>query len=221
MKQIGQQFPNIVIDKGRLYTVNLIPGESVYEEKLKNFQGKEYRQWDARRSKLAAAILKRISQIGLKENDYVLYLGASTGTTVSHISDIVGKEGAVFAVEFAPRVLRDLVFMATKRKNIAPILADANQPFEYLEKICLVDFLFQDIAQRNQAGIFLKNCRLYLKNGGFAVISVKSRSIDIAKKPRQIYSEVKQEIEKELTIVDFRVLDPIQKDHCVFVCKKK
>ncbi|MBT3463619.1 fibrillarin-like rRNA/tRNA 2'-O-methyltransferase [archaeon] len=215
-------FPNIYIDnRGKLYTPNLVPGVTVYEERLKKFDGIELRQWDERRSKLAAAIMKRVSQIGLRDNDYVLYLGASTGTTVSHVSDIVGPDGLVFALEFAPRVLRDLVFMAEKRKNIAPILADANQPNTFYNKLCLVDFVFQDIAQRNQSEIFLKNCAMFLKEDGFGMLSVKSRSIDISKKPSQIYSEVRQELEKEMLIVDYKMLDPIQKDHCIFVCKKR
>ncbi|MFH1398492.1 MAG: fibrillarin-like rRNA/tRNA 2'-O-methyltransferase, partial [Candidatus Woesearchaeota archaeon] len=202
-----------------LLTKNLTPGMAVYTEKLIKEDDSEYREWDPKRSKLAAAILKGLSQLSLRPGNTVLYLGASTGTTVSHVSDIVGKEGFVFAVEFAPRVCRELVFLAEIRKNIAPILADANHPETYFHKVLQADFLYQDIAQKNQAEIFLKN-QMLLKNGGFSILCVKSRSIDITKKPRQVFLEVRKQIEQNLTIVDSRFLDPFQKDHCMFVCKK-
>ncbi len=208
-------------DKKRLYTKNLAPGRRVYGELIKKEKGSEYRQWDIKRSKLAAALYKGLSQIGLKEGFKVLYLGASTGTTVSHVSDIVGKEGFVFALDPAPRVLREQVFLAEERKNIAPILADANQPMSYLHLVPQVDFLYQDVAQRNQVEIFLKNSEIFLKKGGFGTIAVKSRSMDVAKKPKEIFEKVKKELEKKTTIVDYRTLDPLEKDHALFVVKKK
>ncbi len=203
-----------------LLTKNLVPGKTVYTENLIKEDNIEYREWDVFKSKLAAAIIKGLNQIGLNPGDVVLYLGAASGTTVSHISDIVDKQGFVFAIDFAPRVVRELVFVAESRKNIAPILADANQPQTYFHKITQADFIYQDIAQKNQAEIFLKNM-IYLKKEGFAVLCVKSRSVDITKKPTQVFQDVKKQIEKELTIVDYRLLDPFQRDHCMFVCKKR
>ena len=110
---------NIFMEKRKsvyYYTKNLVRGKDVYGERLVREQGTEYREWDLTRSKLAAAIAKDIQEIKL--GDAVLYLGASTGTTVSHVSDILGKKGIVFAIEFAPRVLRDLVFLAEKRQTM-------------------------------------------------------------------------------------------------------
>jgi len=204
-----------------LYTKNLVPGKKVYGERLVSDNGIEYREWDPTRSKLAAAILKGCQNIGLRKKDIVLYLGAATGTTVSHVSDIVGKEGFVFALDFAPRVVRELVYVAMDRKNIAPLLEDANKPLSYVDKVCQIDFLYQDIAQKNQVSIFLKNCNLFLKNDGFALLMVKSRSIDITQKPKQIYDKVRQELEKKVKVVDYKTLDPYEKDHCMFLCKKK
>ena len=208
-------------DRNRFYTKNLVPGTSVYGELLRREKGEEYRQWDIRRSKLGAALAKGISQIGLKEGMDVLYLGASTGTTVSHVSDIVGKNGFVFAVDSAPRVLRELVFLAEQRKNIAPVLANANQPMSYVHLVPQVDFLFQDVSQRSQVEIFLKNVDVYLKKEGFAAIAIKARSVDVTKKPAIIFEEAKRQLEKNVTIVDFKILDPLEKDHAFFVCKKK
>ena len=114
-----------------------------------------------------------------------------------------------------------MVFVCEKRKNITPILADANQPLKFIHHVSQVDFIYQDVAQKNQAGIFLKNCNLFLKQDGFGFLCVKSRSEDVTKKPKEIYQRVRQKLEKEITIVDYRTLDPLEKDHCVFVCKKK
>ena len=208
-------------EKRKLYTKNLVPGVNVYGEILKKENDGEYRQWDIRRSKLGAAVAKGISQIGLKEGFSVLYLGASTGTTVSHVSDIVGKNGFVFALDSAPRVLRQLVFVAEERKNISPILANANQPMEYVHLVSQVDFLYQDVSQRNQVEIFLKNMEIFLKKGGFACLAIKARSIDVTKNPRIIFEEAKKYLEKATTLVDYRTLEPFERDHAFFVCKKK
>ncbi|MBN2367747.1 fibrillarin-like rRNA/tRNA 2'-O-methyltransferase [Candidatus Woesearchaeota archaeon] len=226
MTPLDNKFPNIFERKDsrkrtRLYTPSLTPGEKLFDDQPEKFQGKEYRFFDATRSKLAAAILKGISQIGIKEGDTILYLGASHGYTPSFVSDIIGEKGFIFALDFAPRVVRDLVFLCEKRKNITPILGDANQPDTYKSRVTQVDIVYQDVAQKNQAEIFLKNCNSFLKKGGFGLLAVKSKSIDIAKNPRQIYMEIRQKLEKEITVVDFKVLDPFEKDHCMFVCKKK
>lgn len=205
----------------QLYTINLVPGQKVYGERLVNENGIEYREWDASKSKLAASVLKGSPNICLRKNDVVLYLGAASGTTVSHVSDIVGGEGFVFAVDIAPRVMRDLIFLCYKRKNIAPILADANKTDLLKERVCAVDVVYQDVAQKSQVDIFLKNVNLFLKNGGCALLAVKARSIDVTKNPKLIFKEVKEKLEKTLTIIDYRELEPFQRDHAMFVCKKK
>ena len=209
-----------------LLTKNLVPGKIVYGEFLyydKDEQGNkiEYREWTPKRSKLGAALMKDVSQIGIKENDYILYLGCSTGTTVSHVSDIVGKDGLVYALDFAPRVLRDMVFVAEDRKNIAPIMADANKPETYAHLISEVDTVFMDIAQKQQAEIFIKNCKMFLKDGGFGLLAVKARSVDVTRYPKDVFRQIRAQLEQELTIVDYRELDPFEMDHAMFVVKKK
>ena len=208
-------------DKRRIYTVNLTPGKAIYDEKLIKERGIEYREWNPRKSKLAASILKGCPNIFIKKGSIVLYLGSATGTTVSHVSDIVGREGFVFALDLAPIVMRQLVFICEERNNIAPILADANKPLEYADKTSKVDIIYQDIAQKNQLDIFLKNIELFLKDGGYALLAVKARSIDISRKPKEIFNQIKGELENKLTIVDYRILEPFQKDHCLFICKKQ
>lgn len=206
--------------KKKLFTLNLTPGKKVYDERLFKEKGVEYRSWDAKKSKLAAMILKGCQNIFLRKNDIVLYLGAASGTTVSHVSDIVGKDGFIFALDFAPKVVRELVFVAEDRKNIAPLLADANKPLTYADKISQVDLIYQDIAQKNQLDIFLKNINLFLKKDGYALLAVKSRSIDVARKPKAIFNEIKQKLEKEVKIVDYRTLEPYELDHAMFICKQ-
>jgi len=128
----------------------------------------------------------------------------------------------VFAVDFAPRTTRDLVFLAQDRKNIAPIMADANQPDIYKKLIPKeVDWIFMDIAQRNQAEIFIKNVNLFLKPGGLACVAIKARSVDVSRKPALVFKEVRKLFDKELTVTDSRTLDPFEKDHAFYTVKKK
>lgn len=204
-----------------IYTESLVPGKSYFDEILVAQGGKEYREFDPRRSKLAAMIIKGCTNIGIRKKDIVLYLGLSHGYTASFVSDIVGEEGLIFGIDPAPRVVRDAVFLAQDRKNIIPILADANHVESYADKVCLVDVVYQDISQRNQAEIFLTNCKLFLKSGGYGLLAVKARSIDVKRNPRQIFEEVRKMIEKEHTVIDYRFLDPFEKDHCMIIIKKK
>jgi len=225
MKILPHKFKGIyTAQKGRflLYlTKNFVPGRKVYKENLYTEDDVEYREWDPTRSKLGAALAKGVSQVGIYPGSKVLYLGASTGTTSSHVSDIVGEDGFVFALDFAPRTTRELVYLCELRKNMTPILADAKHPETYAQYVTQVDAVFQDIAQRDQAEIFIKNCNMFLKQGGFGILAVKARSVDVAKKPRIVFNEVRAFLEKNITIVDYRELDPFERDHCIFVCKKK
>ncbi len=204
-----------------LFTKNLTPNKTFFNERTFRDNGTEYREWDPKRSKLASAILKGCSNIFIRKEHVILYLGAAHGYTTSFISDIIGDDGFIFALDIAPRALRDLVFIAKERKNIAPILADANHPEQYIDKVSQVDVIYQDIAQRNQPEIFLKNIETFLKPGGYALIAVKARSIDIRRKPKAIFEETRTLLEKKLTVIDFKILEPYQLDHCFIICKKR
>jgi len=207
--------------KRRIYTKNFTPGKTVYDEKLFREGNDEYREWNPTRSKLGAAVLKGASQIGIKPGSIVLYLGAASGTTVSHVSDIVGDEGYVFALDFAPRVVRDLYFVCKDRSNVVPLLEDANKPETYAHLINSVDVVFMDIAQKNQEEIFMKNVNMFLKPGGFGLLALKARSVDVSKNPKQVFREVREKLERQIAIVDYRDLEPFERDHCMFICKKK
>jgi len=194
-------------------------GVQVYNERLISYANKEFRSWNPYRSKLAAAILKGLKNIKIESNNNVLYLGAATGTTVSHVSDIV-KNGVVYAVESSPITLKKLLSVSEKRKNIIPILSDANHPERYSAVVSSVDLVYQDISQRNQAEIFIKNLKKYLKTDGQGIIMVKARSIDVSSKPKEIYGNVANQLKKHGFNVLYKIdLSPYQKDHGTIIVK--
>jgi fibrillarin-like pre-rRNA processing protein len=215
-----KHFENVFWVDGKLATENLVPGEQVYGEKLMKVDKKEFRVWDAKRSKPSAAIYKGLHHFPLKKGMKVLYLGFASSTTGSHFSDIVGKEGLIYGIEISERVLRESLPVAKKRGNIVPILADARKPEEY-PWIEGVDLIYADIAVKEQSEILIRNAKMFLKKGGFGMIAIKARSIDVTKKPKFVYKEQRKILERFFHITDFVTLDPYEKDHCVFVLKRK
>lgn len=210
-------------DKKQLATKNFDPGKAVYGEKLIQVEGIEYRTWDPRRSKLGAMVLKKFN-FSLKDDSTILYLGAASGTTVSHVSDIV-PDGAVYAVEFAPRSMRDLIGLASRRKNIHPVLADAGKPDSYAHIVEPVDLIFQDIAQPNQAEIAARNAARYLKRDGYLLLSIKARSIDTVANPKEVYKrelkKLEQTFEPKFEVLNAKDLMPYHEDHLGILAKMR
>lgn len=205
-----------------LATLNLVPGESVYGEKRVAVEEgeikKEYRSWNPFRSKLAAAILGGVADIHIKPGSKVMYLGAASGTTVSHVSDIVGPEGLVYAVEFSHRSGRDLINVAKKRPNIIPIIEDARHPHKYRMLVGMVDTIFADVAQPDQARIVALNAHNFLKNGGHVVISVKANCIDSTAAPEAVFAgEVNKLRSEKVKPREQLTLEPYERDHAVVV----
>ena len=205
----------------KLATRSLAPGYKVYEDE-KSFEQDlhEYRIWDPYRSKLAAAILKGIKCVPLREGCKVLYLGTASGTTASFMSDIIGPSGSVYCVEISSRPFRDLLVVCSRRPNMTPILADARKLGSYCSLVEGVDVIYQDIAQPDQTEILLANARAFLREGGHALLAIKARSIDVTKNPREIFRDEMEKLEKELEIVDAKILDPYEKDHAMLVLRK-
>ena len=202
----------------KLATENLMPGNQVYNEKLLNVKGVEYRIWNPFRSKLAASIMNGLKDFPFNKKSDVLYLGVSTGTTISHISDIVGQDGIIFGVEHATRVARDFLDrVASHRKNIVPIIQDARKPEEFFSVYKKVDVVYVDIAQPDQTDIAIENCKLYLKSGGYLFLVIKTRSIDVTKDPKRV---IKNEIKKLESLFEIKQtidLQPYDKDHAMVV----
>lgn len=201
----------------RICTENLAKGISVYGEYLIKIKGVEYRVWDPFRSKLAAAIIKGLKHIPIKYGSRVLYLGASTGTTASHISDIVGSGGLVFCVESASRVARELISrVATYRSNVIPIIEDARKPDAYFSVTGKVDVVYCDIAQPDQTQIAISNCKKYLRKHGYLLLVVKTRSIDVTKEPKDVIeSEVAKLRRNGFEVEQVINLQPFDKDHAM------
>jgi fibrillarin-like pre-rRNA processing protein len=179
--------PGVFTDRHRLFTVNAAPGRSVYGEWLVVQEGVEYRAWDPNRSKLAAMIIAGARGFGISPGSNVLYLGAASGTTASHVSDIVSG-GVVTCVEFSQRSFRDLVGVCESRPNMIPIMADASLPEGYAGLVESVDVVYQDIAQRDQAEIFARNMEAFEAERG--ILMVKSRSVSVASEPSQVFDKV-------------------------------
>ncbi|KAH9980941.1 Fibrillarin [Lactifluus volemus] len=215
----------IFIAKGKesmLVTKNLVPGESVYGEKRVSIEGGEegvkieYRVWNPFRSKLAAGVLGGMENLFIEPGTKVLYLGAASGTSVSHVADIVGPEGTVYAVEFSPRSGRDLINMAKKRTNVIPIIEDARFPHKYRMLVTTVDVIFADVAQPDQARIVAHNAHQFLKIDGHAVISIKANCIDSTAPAQAVFERevdlLRGEMFKPLEQI---TLEPYERDHAM------
>ena len=201
----------------RLATLNLDPGRSIYGERLVRAEKKEYRVWDAYRSKLAAAILKGIQLVPIYPGAKVLYLGSASGTTASHVSDIVAENGAVYCVDFASRAMRELISnLCVDRRNVYPILEDARFPERYSTIVGTVDSIYCDIAQPEQARILADNADLYLKRGSGSMLAIKSRSVDVTLSPPEVFKKEIQVLNSRgFEVQSVLRLEPFDRDHAM------
>ncbi len=220
MNLAAHKFPGVfTIEEGNrtsLATMAPITHQtSVYGEKIVKHETGTYRMWSARRSKLAAAIQNGISELPIQPGSKVLYLGAASGTTVSHVSDIVGPHGCIIAVEFSSSVARELIELAAARTNIVPIIEDARHPEKYAQLIHgFIDVVYQDVAQPDQAHIFIQNLKRFCAYGGWGLIAIKARSIDSTKDVQKIYNQQISLLDSAgLQIIERIDLKPFEKDH--------
>ncbi|KAH9386632.1 rRNA 2'-O-methyltransferase fibrillarin [Nematocida major] len=219
------RFKGVFLARGKeetLATCNLTPGITVYGEKRilagPEDSKVEYRAWNPFRSKLAAGILGGLESIHIQPGSKVLYLGAASGTSVSHVSDLVGPNGMVYAVEFSHRSGRDLLNMAKKRMNVVPIIEDARLPQKYRMIVPIVDVIFADVAQPDQARIVGLNAKYFLKEGGGVVISIKANCIDSVKAPAEVFANEVNILRKlEIKPKEQTTLEPYERDHAIVV----
>lgn len=212
-------FESVYLVGGKLATANLKRGRRVYGEELVGEGKEEYRLWNPYRSKLAAAILNGMKNMSIKEGSAVLYLGAATGTTVSHVSDIIKEEGSIYAVELSERNMRNLLELCDVRENIMPILSDARQTKNYEATIGMVDVMYQDVSAKEQAAILLANSR-FLKKGGIAYFIIKSQSIDISRRPKEVYEQELKTLEGAFAVEERISLEPYDSMHLFAVLRK-
>jgi rRNA 2'-O-methyltransferase fibrillarin len=147
---------------------------------------------------VAAAVLGGVDHIWIKPGSKVLYIGAAAGTTVSHVSDIVGPQGAVYAVEFS----------------------DARHPLKYRMLIGMVDTIFADVAQPDQARIVALNAHYFLKQGGHAVLAIKASCIDSTAAPEAVFRREVGKLQSEnFKPLEQLTLEPYERDHCVLIAE--
>ncbi len=188
-------------------------GQPVYGEPTDG----EWRLWDAGRSKLGA-MLELDMDIALGGGESVLYLGAASGTTVSHVVDFAGP---TYAVEFAPRPVRDLLGVAEGRPNLFPLLKDARKPDSYAHIVENdLDLLVQDVATRGQARVAVENAQ-FLADDGLLCLAIKARSEDVTADPETIFEGVREEVADAYEILDSQRLEPFHEDHLGIVARKR
>jgi len=168
-----------------LWTRNAVRGVSVRGERRKTDSKIEWRAWAASKSKVAAALLRTSnnpSELLPETGSTCLYLGASYGSTVSHIHDHVcgsgnHHSGQVVAVEISPRAMRELSALATRRTGLVPVLGDARVPSQIAPFIRgKADWIHQDLSIADQAQTFVKMTQAFLRPGGTGLLSLKAAS---------------------------------------------
>ncbi len=217
---IVRLFDGVYSLDGKLATLSLVGGVKVYGEEHRSYQGKEYRLWNPYRSKLGAAIMNGMRNENIREGDSVLYLGAATGTTSSHVSDIVGKRGIVYCVELSERNMRDLIKVCENRANMLPILGDARDTDAYSDMVDMCDIIYQDVSSPEQAKILRDNAR-FLKRGGYAYFAIKSQSIDIKRSPEHTFKRALEQLDEVFEIVEEVRIEPYHKLHLFVVLRKR
>ncbi len=171
-------------------------------------------------SKLISA-QKNGLKIPIKKRDVVLYLGASHGVTAKVISQKVGPNGFIFCIDVSPRVMMKLVKVCEEYDNMAPLLYDANKPELYKKQITKVDVIYQDVAQKNQVEIFRKNVEMFLKKYGYAILVLKTKSIDVVKDKKEVLELALKELKEFVEVVDYADLSPYHREHYFIICRKE
>ncbi|MBN2126912.1 MAG: fibrillarin-like rRNA/tRNA 2'-O-methyltransferase [Candidatus Diapherotrites archaeon] len=221
--RLTELFDGVYSFNSVILTKNLVPGKKVYSEELFHFNKEEFRSWNPNKSKLCAGIKKGLKNFPFRNGSNVLYLGSSEGTTVSHLSDVIGLQGKLIGIDISTRAMHKFLFLCEQRPNIFPVLGDANTPGEYRNKLEGIKFnvLFQDVSQPNQAEIFNKNAEMYLSKNSLGLIAIKAHSIDSSRKPKEVIEAEINELEKKFEILETINLEPFEKHHALIVGRKK
>lgn len=204
---MNEVFPRVFKEKGKLYTFD--------------FKADSMREWSPHHSKIAAGIMKGLKIFPISEGSRVLYLGSAQGTTVSHLSNIVGESGLIAGIDVSAKAMQSFMALAEEKGNIIPVLADANKPEKYSElKEIGFDVLCQDVAQKNQAEIFLKNSA-YLNERGYGLLSLKLPAISPERNLESIAGKEKALLEKEFNVMQEINIVPYEKKHKLLLLRKK
>ena len=185
----------------------------VYGERIVPVRSGSWRRWDPYRSKLSAALVKGFRGPLPQAGERWLYLGAATGTTCSHVADLVGPDGAVYALEMSLRPFARLLRLAERYPNLFPILGDARRPDEYAGWVPPVDGVYSDIAQADQVGIARRNAELFLRNGKPLLLVLKLSSLGRDRTPEGLVERALQELRPFRPVAPPVGLEPFHRQH--------
>lgn len=201
-------------DRTELWTESVGREPPVYGERWTESDGRPYRSFEPARSKLSAAIVKEWSVPLPAPGESWLYLGAASGTTASHVADLVGPTGRVYAVERSLRPFSRLLALAERWPNLFPILGDAREPTAYGALVPPVHGVYADIAQVDQVEILLSNASLFLEgNGGCALMALKTASMGRDATAVQHVRRAEAELAQFLDLEPSVRLDPFHRGH--------
>lgn len=187
---------------------------AVYGERWTVVGHRSYRAFDPTRSKLAAALVRGWEGDLPAPSERWLYLGAASGTTASHVADLTGPEGTVYAVERSVRPFARLLALAERWSGLLPILHDARRPSEYLALVPPVDGIYADIAQPDQVAIVLANARLFLRGtGSRLMIALKTASMGRQRSPLEHLHAAEAELDLGIGLERPVKLDPFHRGH--------
>lgn len=172
-----------------------------------------WRRWDPFRSKLAAYLLAGGRRWPFAADSRVLYLGAAEGTTLSHLGDTC-PDGRLTGVEISRRAFVELLALTRARRNLLPVLADAHFPHRYRAQAHGAEVLYQDIAQRDQLAIFLRNWDAYRPHAGFLML--KARAVDVAAKPAEVFAATAEALRERFATVEHTDISRWARDHAAF-----
>jgi len=111
-----------------------------------------------------------------------------------------------------------LIKVAQKRTNIIPIIEDARYPLKYRMLVGMVDVVFADVAQPDQARIVGINAQYFLKNGGKFVISIKANCIDSTVAATAVFASEVQKLQKmQFKPHEYITLEPYERDHAMVI----
>lgn len=200
-------------DRDSFFTEALGEPPSVYGERVISLEESVFRHWEPGRSKLGAAVTKGWEVPLPHEGERWLYLGAATGTTASHVADLVGARGAVYAVEFSVRPFSRLLSLAKHYPNLLPVLADARRPADYLGSVPPVDGLYVDVAQPDLVEITRRNARYFLRDLGALLLVVKTASMGRSRGPRAHLEGAVRELDELFDLNEPMNLEPFHRRH--------
>ena len=171
-------FERVQGERRELWTEAVGDPPPVYGERWTEVSGHRCRLFEPGRSKLAAAVVRGWRGDLPAPGERWLYLGAASGTTASHVADLLGPEGRLYAVERSLRPFSRLLALSERWPNLRPILADARDPFAYAGLVPPAEGVYCDVAQADQIEIILRNAELLVRGEGARIlIALKTASM--------------------------------------------